>query len=227
MMANTVTRLVLIAQLLAFASSAQKLETIKGIVADSATHRPIQFVNVVIKNTSRGVATDEKGYFALQASQSDTLLFSYIGYKTLEFPLTDWEPSVILMPEEVRMLNPVIVKDAPLADPYEHLFDEENIRLKNSQKTIPFYYPKDKKEKIKIERAKKEAVRVKHYVDLMVKDDKVKNYLMKKHKLTEDEYYAILTRFNEKNYAIMYYLTDSELLSLLYRFYDSQSNVGD
>ncbi|HZY82709.1 MAG TPA: carboxypeptidase-like regulatory domain-containing protein [Cyclobacteriaceae bacterium] len=227
MSANTVTRLIVLAQLLTVAGYAQTFETIKGIVADSATHRPIQFVNVVIKNTNRGVATDEKGYFALQASPTDTLLFSYVGYKTLEFSLVDWEPSVILMPEQIRMLNPVIVKDAPLADPYEHLFDEENIRLKNSQKTIPFYYPRDKKEKIKIERAKKEAVRVKHYVDLMVKDDKVKNYLMKKHKLNEDEYYAILTRFNEKNYAIMYYLTDSELLSLLYRFYEAESDVGD
>jgi len=227
MRANTVTRLVLLAQLISVAGYAQSFETIKGIVADSATHRPIQFVNVVIKNTSRGVATDEKGYFSLQASTADTLLFSYVGYKTLEFPLADWEPSVILMPEEVRMLNTVIVKDAPLADPYENLFEEENIRLKNSQRTIPFYYLKDKKEKIKIARAKNEAVRVKHYVDLMVKDDKVKNYLMKKYNLSEDEYYTILTRFNEKNYAIMYYLTDPELLSMLYRFYEVQSDIGD
>ena len=198
---------------------AQEVVIVKGIVADSANHRPIQFVNIVVKKTYRGTTTDQKGYFSLSAHPSDTLQFSYIGYKTLEFPVSDWEPSVILMPEEITVLNTVTVRGESLGDPYEHMFDEENIKLKNSKKAIPFYYPKDKKERIMISRAKKESVRVKHYVDLIVKDDKVKNDLRKKYKLTENEYYDILAKFNEKNYAIMYYLTDSELLSLLYRFY--------
>jgi hypothetical protein len=217
-------QLTVAALLLAITCSAQSPETIKGIVADSANHRPLPYVNVIIKHTQRGTTTDQTGYFSLPAHSTDTLLFSFVGYKTLEFALADWEPSVILMPEEVRMLRPVIVEGTPLADPYEHLFDEENIRLKNSNQAIPFYYPRDKKERIKIARAKNESLRVKHYVDLLVKDDKVKNYLIKKHTLTEDQYYVILTKFNEKNYAIMYYLTDSELLSLLYRFYENQTN---
>lgn len=210
--------------MVAFACAAQNTGTIKGIVADSASHRPIPYVNVIIKHTQRGTTTDQKGYFSLSASPNDTAVFSFVGYKTLEFPLRDWEPSVIMMPEEVRVLNPVTVKGAPLADPYEHLFDEENIQLKNSKQSIRFYYPKDKKERMKIGLAKKEQVRVKHYVDLLIKDDKVKNDLMKKYRLTEEQYYGILTKFNEKNYAIMYYLTDSELLSLLYRFYENETN---
>lgn len=206
------------------ACAGQTLETIKGLVADSANHRSIPYVNVIIKHTQRGTATDLKGYFSVPAYATDTLVFSFVGYKTMEFPLVDWEPSVILMSEDVKMLNPVVVEGTPLADPYEHLFDEENIRLKKSQQTIRFYYPKDKKERIRIGRAKNEAIRVKHYVDLLIKDDKVKNDLMQKHKLTEEQYYTILTKFNEKNYAIMYYLTDSELLGLLYRFYENETN---
>lgn len=193
-------------------------------MADSATHRPIPYVNVIIKHTQRGTTTDQKGYFSVSAAPADTLVFSFVGYKTLEFPVRDWEPSVIMMPEEVRMLNPVTVESTPLGDPYEQLFEEENIRLKNSKKSIRFYYPKDKKERIKIGLAKTEQIRVKHYVDLLVKDDKVKNDLMRKHRITEDQYYAILTKFNEKNYAIMYYLTDSELLSLLYRFFENETD---
>ncbi len=212
------------ALLLAAVCVGQTQENIKGIVADSASHRPIPYVNVIIKHTYRGTTTDGKGYFSLPAQPTDTLVFSFVGYKTLEFPVYEWEPSVILMPEEVRMLNTITVEGSALPNGYEHLFDEENIRLRNSQQTIKFWYPKDKKERMKIGLAKKEAVRVKHYVDLMVKDDKVKNYLMKRHKLTEDQYYAILSKFNQKNYAIMYYLTDPELLSLLYRFYESETN---
>ena len=209
--------------MLATTCFAQEAVTVKGVVADSASHRPISYVNVVIKHTSRGTTTDKNGYFALPATPNDTLLFSFVGYGTLEFPVRDWEPSVILLAEVATMLKSITIQDTPLGDPYEHLFDEENIKLKNSNKAIPFYYPKDKKERIMIARAKNESIRVKHYVDLIVKDEKIRNELMKKHRLTEAEYYDLLAKFNEKNYAIMYYLTDSELLSLLFRFYDVNS----
>ena len=215
--------LTVICFLLTAAGFAQDLVTVKGLVADSASHRPIPYVNIIIKHTTKGTTTDKNGYFTLLAQPADTILFSFIGYQTLEFPVMDWEPSVILLAEHATILSTIIIKGAALPDPYEHLFDEENIKLKNSRQAIPFYYPKEKKEKILLGRAKAEQKRVKHYVDLLVKDDRVKNELMKKHKLTENEYYDILTKFNEKNYAIMYYLTDSELLSLLYRFYEANA----
>jgi len=216
-------RLTIIALVLATSSYAQQSIIVKGLVADSASHRPISFVNIIIKGTQRGTTTDKDGYFTLSASPNDTLLFSFIGYRTLDFPVRDWEPSVILLAEVATVLNTITVQGESLGDPYEHLFDEENIKLKNSKSAIPFYYPKDKKEKILLGRAKQEQQRVKHYVDLIVKDDRVKNELIKKHRLTENEYYDLLGKFNEKNYAIMYYLTDSELLSLLYRFYEVNS----
>jgi len=215
--------LTILALTIAASCLAQDGVSVKGIVADSASHRPIAFVNVLVKNSSHGTTTDKNGYFALTAIPTDTIQFSYVGYKTLEFPVRDWEPSVILLPEDIIVLNNITIRATPLGDPYEHLFDEENMRLKNANRPIPFYYPKDKKDKILLSRAIKEQERVKHYVDLVVKDDKVRNELMKKHKLTEQEYYDILAKFNEKNYAIMYYLTDAELLSLLYRFYVSNS----
>jgi hypothetical protein len=215
-------RLIIAALLFASVCAGQKPENIKGLVADSANHRPIPYVNVIIKNTTRGTTTDVKGYFSVPAYSTDTLVFSFVGYKSLEFPVDEWEPSVILMAEDVIMLKPIVVEGAALPNGYEDLFYVENIRLKNSKKAVKFWYPKDKKEKVKVGLAKNEAIRVKHYVDLLVKDDKVKNDLMKKYKLSEDQYYEVLTKFNEKNYAIMYYLTDSELLSLLYRFYESE-----
>jgi hypothetical protein len=128
-----------------------------------------------------------------------------------------------MMTEIATMLKSVTIKDTRLADPYEHLFDEQNRQLEESNKALPFYYSKDKKERILVARAKKESTRVQHYVDLVVKNEEFRVEMMRKHKLSEKEYYDLLTRFNEKNYAIMYYLTDSELLSLLYRFYDANS----
>ncbi len=216
-------RLTILALLLVTCGYAQEAIIIKGLVADSATLRPLPYVNIIVKGSARGTTTDRGGAFALSAHPRDTLLFSFIGYRTLEFPAADWEPSVILMPEVVTILKSITVEATPLGDPYEHLFDEENMKLKSLHEGIPFYYSRDKKEKIMLARAKKESIRVKSYVDLLVKNDKVKNELMKKHRLTENEYYDLLTQFNQKNYAIMYYLSDAELLSLLYRFYEANA----
>jgi hypothetical protein len=216
-------RLTIIATLLAICGYAQQAVTVKGIVVDSATLKPLSYVNVYIKKLRRGTMTDAKGNFLLAAHPADTLQFSMMGYRSLELPVRDWEPSVVMMTEIVTILKSVTIEGESGGGPYQGLFDEENAKLARSKRALPFYYAKDKKDKILLGRAKSEQIRVKHYVDLLVKDDHVKNELIKKYRLTENEYYDLLARFNQKNYAVMYYLTDSELLSMLYKFYDANA----
>ncbi|MEI9919907.1 MAG: carboxypeptidase-like regulatory domain-containing protein [Bacteroidota bacterium] len=217
-------RLTLLALALSTACFAQELVTVKGIVVDSAKLKPIAYVNVFVKKLNRGTTTDTKGNFTISARPSDTIRFSFVGYKTLELPARDWEPSVIMMAEEVTILKTLTVHGEAIGSRYDGLFDEQNRKLEQSRKSLPFYYAKDKKERIMVARAKNESIRVKHYVDLLVKDDKIKNELMKKHGLTETQYYDLLAKFNQRNYAVMYYLTDIELLTLLYRFYDANAD---
>lgn len=205
--------------LMGFCSFGQQQEQINGIVADSATFAALPHVNIRIKNTYRGTTSDVKGNFAIQASRKDTLVFSFVGYKTVERPLYDWEPSMILMAEEKVILNQITIEDIRLGDPYSYLFEEENERLRQSTKKLPFYMSRGKKERIWVKRLENENLRVKTYVDLVINNPEIKTNLIKKHNLTEQEYYNILTRFNEKNYGTMYYLSASELLSLLNRFF--------
>lgn len=201
-------------------SFCQEHELITGIVVDSATFSPLPYVNIQVKNTSRGTNSDAKGNFSIMASRKDTLLFSFVGYRSVQLTLRYWEPSMVRMAERPFVLQSVTIRDTHLEEPYYRMFDEENARLKESTKKLPFYYPKYKKEKIKVQRLENENLRVKTYVDVVVNNAELKGLLMEKHKLTEQEYYAILTKFNERNYTFMYYLTASELLSLLYRFYE-------
>ncbi len=42
--------------------------------------RPLAGVNVVIKGTNKGVATDENGYFSIEAKNGDILVISNVGY---------------------------------------------------------------------------------------------------------------------------------------------------
>lgn len=48
----------------------------------------VPFANVIFKNSSEGTITDENGRFYMESDQTwDTLVVSFIGYETIEFPL--------------------------------------------------------------------------------------------------------------------------------------------
>ena len=64
--------------------------TITGSVTDSENNDALPGVNVILKNTTNGTNTDFNGNFSLDNIESgDVLVFSYLGYKTLEFTVTD------------------------------------------------------------------------------------------------------------------------------------------
>jgi hypothetical protein len=47
----------------------------------------------------------------------------------------------------------------------------------------------------------------------------VKGKIMEEHDLTEDEYYRLLAKFNEKNKDIIYALDGTDVIALLLIFY--------
>ena len=62
---------------------------VSGIVYDASTHEPLVFTNIIVKGTEQGMATDAKGKFSFNLPQGrDTLRFSYVGYKAVEFPIS-------------------------------------------------------------------------------------------------------------------------------------------
>jgi TonB-linked SusC/RagA family outer membrane protein len=62
--------------------------TVKGKVTDSQTGESMVGLNVVIKGTVRGVATDVDGNYTMTNCPPDaTLVFSFVGYTQLEIPV--------------------------------------------------------------------------------------------------------------------------------------------
>lgn len=57
-------------------------QSITGTVADA--DGPLAGASVVVKGTTNGVSTDFDGNFSIEASPSDVLLISYIGYASKE-----------------------------------------------------------------------------------------------------------------------------------------------
>ena len=71
-------------------ANAQTKGTIYGTITDKeANNAPLPFANVVIKGTSTGVTSDEKGKYSISVNPgSITLVFSFLGYDNIEVPVT-------------------------------------------------------------------------------------------------------------------------------------------
>jgi len=62
--------------------------TVKGTVTNSKSGKSLPGVNIKVKGTTTGTTTNAKGKYSLSVpSPQDTLVFSYIGYKTKTVPI--------------------------------------------------------------------------------------------------------------------------------------------
>jgi TonB-linked SusC/RagA family outer membrane protein len=67
-------------------------------------------VSVLIKDTSIGTVTDANGKFAIRTrSADDVLVFSFVGFKTVETPVKDQSNINVTLTEEGKVLNEVVV----------------------------------------------------------------------------------------------------------------------
>ncbi|MDH4460536.1 MAG: TonB-dependent receptor [Flectobacillus sp.] len=66
-------------------------------------------VNIVIKGTKKGTATDRTGKFSIEASKGNTLVISYISYQTREVLLGDELVVNVVLNESTEKLDEVIV----------------------------------------------------------------------------------------------------------------------
>ncbi|MDT0678493.1 SusC/RagA family TonB-linked outer membrane protein [Autumnicola musiva] len=94
------------------ATNPQQLIEVRGRVYETQEkNEPLPGVNISIKNKAQGTITNMGGYFEIEASLQDTLVFSMIGYKRHEYTVTnssDREIEIVLQ-EDVNALGEVIV----------------------------------------------------------------------------------------------------------------------
>lgn len=85
---------------------AQK-KAISGNVTDATG--PLTGVTVIIKGTTTGAETDYDGNYTIQASTGQTLVFSYLGYKTEERVIGNQTRIDVKMVEEQTLLQEIVV----------------------------------------------------------------------------------------------------------------------
>ena len=84
--------------------------SLSGSVTDANTNDALPGVNVIVKNTTNGTNTDFNGNFSLNDVKSgDVLVFSYIGYQTLEYTVSSSFNVSISLDEDVEALEEVVL----------------------------------------------------------------------------------------------------------------------
>ncbi|NQD71223.1 SusC/RagA family TonB-linked outer membrane protein [Sphingobacterium shayense] len=63
-------------------------EVVKGKVTDSETGAPVTGATISIKGTTEAVQTDRNGAFSITAGKGQVLVASFIGYESIELPVT-------------------------------------------------------------------------------------------------------------------------------------------
>lgn len=84
-------------------------QTVKGVVTSDKDKMSLPGVTVSVKGSSQGVTTDFDGAYSIQAEANATLVFSYIGYATVEIPVAGKTQISVALKESANDLDEVVV----------------------------------------------------------------------------------------------------------------------
>ena len=83
-------------------------QTVRGVIK-SATNEGIPGATVLVKGTARGTSADNEGKYSINASSTETLVFSSIGFKTQEVVVGNRSTIDITFEEDQSTLGEVVV----------------------------------------------------------------------------------------------------------------------
>jgi TonB-dependent starch-binding outer membrane protein SusC len=83
-------------------------KAVKGMVVDD-NNQPMIGVNVVLKGKTVGTVTDVDGKYSINATEKDVLVFSFLGYTSVEVSVGTQSQITVTLKETVSALNEVVV----------------------------------------------------------------------------------------------------------------------
>ena len=80
---------VTILMLLSAAAASAQSQEVSGVVTDAADGTPVPFASIAVKGTMTGTSAAEDGSYTINVESRDSavLVFSFVGYKTVEIPV--------------------------------------------------------------------------------------------------------------------------------------------
>jgi Ca-activated chloride channel family protein len=98
----------LLVLVIAIQVNAQK-KSISGTVTSASDGLPLPGVNVLVKKTINGAQTNFDGKYQIKASEGETLVFSYLGFKTEEVKVGKANIINVALKEDAACLEEVVV----------------------------------------------------------------------------------------------------------------------
>src|SRR5690606_31564065 len=85
-------------------------QTVTGTIKDQNSGEPLPGVNVMVKGTTAGTATDAEGKYEINVTDGNAILvFSYVGYLSQEITVGSRSVVDISMVSDTRNLDEVVV----------------------------------------------------------------------------------------------------------------------
>lgn len=84
-------------------------KSVSGTITAASDGLPLPGVNVIVKGTTRGVQSDFDGNFTIKVNSNETLIFSFVGLKTVERKVGASTKINIQMIEDAASLEEVVV----------------------------------------------------------------------------------------------------------------------
>ncbi len=99
----------------------------KVVYDDNGEPTPLPYTNVSVKGTNRGTFTEFDGFFSLIALPGETVVFSRIGYKTIEKQIpeklvSDRYTWIQIMSEDIYTLSEAVIMPWPSAEHFKQEF---------------------------------------------------------------------------------------------------------
>ncbi len=89
-------------------SSYLMAQTVSGIVTSKSGEK-LPGVSVLVKGTTKGTATDSEGKFSIEAAKENSLIFSFVGFSTVERKVGDNTIINVSLTEDTKSLEEVVV----------------------------------------------------------------------------------------------------------------------
>ena len=86
----------------------QSRKDITGRVVDDANN-PIGGITVTVKNGNTATSTNADGSFGIKANIGNILIFTSVGYETVEVAISSTESLIIVLNEKKEILSDVVV----------------------------------------------------------------------------------------------------------------------
>ena len=115
-------------------------ERVVGVIENDADSKPISNVHVINLNSVVGTISNKEGVFEIDANVNDTLIFSYLGFKSIKVRVTNdiirFKNTKIKLTELAYALEEIIVTPYKLTGYLE--IDAKNVPISNSYRySIP------------------------------------------------------------------------------------------